>query len=92
MQIGVATADASLPPVLAEACDFITVMLPEGGLPDDAWRRPQARPVVAWRRATVGSPEATRPACDALQRDLAAWGLAGGANQAAWDWAGYLVG
>jgi hypothetical protein len=69
--------------------DFLAVTLPAAGLPHDTWRSPPARPLVAWRQeADVAAP---RVACDALQRDLALWRLAGGGDMSPWDWAGYLV-
>ncbi len=77
-------------PVGGEGCDFLAVMLPAGGLPHDTWRSPPAQPLVAWRQeADVAAP---RAACDALQRDLALWRLAGAGDSPPWDWAGYLVG
>lgn len=92
MQIGIAVDATSPAQVISEAFDFVAVTLPAGGVPDDAWRTPPLRPLVAWRRNTSVDPHATRAACDTLQRDLAAWGLAGGGDRLPWDWAGYLVG
>jgi hypothetical protein len=69
---------------------FLAVMLPAGGLPHDGWRSPPAQPLVAWRQ--VAHVAAPRSACDALQRDLALWRIAGGGDISPWDWAGYLVG
>ena len=88
--IGMAVDGTRPPPVGAEGSDFLAVMLPAGGLPHDTWRSPPAQPLVAWRQeADVAAP---RAACDALQRDLALWRLAGGGDMSPWDWAGYLVG
>lgn len=92
MQMGIAV-DAALPDSsLADAFDFVTVMLPADGLPAATWRDPQGRPLVAWRRGACSEASAARKSCEVLQRDLAAWGLAPGGDRMPWDWAGYLVG
>jgi hypothetical protein len=88
--IGTAVDGTRPPPAGGAGSDFLMVMLPAGGLPHDGWRSPPAQPLVAWRQeADVAAP---RAACDALQRDLALWRLAGRADMSPWDWAGYLVG
>jgi hypothetical protein len=86
------TADGSQPPPPTVAgVDFLAVRLPAGGLPHASWRVGSPCPLVAWRcdPAAVASG---RAGCDALQRDLAMWGMAAGGDRLAWDWAGYLVG
>lgn len=88
--IGMAVDGTRPPPAGVEGSDFLAVTLPAGGLPHDTWRSPPARPLVAWRQEADAS--APRAACDALQRDLALWRLAGGGDTPPWDWAGYLVG
>jgi hypothetical protein len=89
--VGAAVDGGLSPPPAAGGPDFLVVMLPPGGVPHADWRGPLSRPVVAWRR-DAGASAGPRAACDALQRDLAAWGLAGGRDALPWDWAGYLVG
>lgn len=76
--------------------DFLAVMMPAGHLPDAAWRAPPPVPVLAVRSAGERTPDiaARRSACDRLQADLAAWGLAGVDGEPGprpWDWAGYAV-
>jgi hypothetical protein len=88
--IGTAVDGTRPPPAGGAGSDFLAVMLPADGLPHDGWRSPPAQPLVAWRQAAHAA--APRSACDALQRDLALWRLAGGGDMSAWDWAGYLVG
>ncbi len=86
--------DGLEPPPAADlpACDFLGVSLPGGRLPHAAWRAAAPRmPLVAWRHDVLALPE-RRPACDALQAALAAWGLADGADRVPWEWAGYAVG
>lgn len=87
LQIGLAV-DGEAPPFIPDAVAFVAVCLRPGSVPHPAWRAPPSRPLVAWR----AEPAADRAACDALQRDLAEWGLAAGRERLAWDWAGYLVG
>lgn len=71
--------------------DFLAVTLPQGEVPEAAWRSCTPRvPLVAWRHGDEPLTN-TRCACDALQAALAAWGLAGGVQVLPWDWAGYLV-
>jgi len=83
--------DGLQPPPNVVGPDFLVAMLPDGGVPHDGWRAPPSRPVVAWRHDT-SSMAGSRAACDALQRDLARWGLAGGGDVLPWDWAGFFVG
>ena len=86
--IGVTVDGTRPPPVGPAGGDFLVVMLPAEGLPHAGWRAASVQPLVAWRQAAdKASPRAS---CDALQRDLALWGLGGGAPS--WDWAGYLGG
>jgi hypothetical protein len=88
--------DGTQPPdaVLAVAvgvADCIVVDLPRDGLPHDGWRLWKAdKPLVAQRAVATGSSAEHRQECDRLQAALAAWGLAEGATQLPWDWAGYL--
>jgi len=70
--------------------DFVAVGLADDQPPHEAWRTLPSCPLVAWRRTPVVGPTSARAACDRLQRDLAAWRVAGGGPS--WDWAGYLVG
>lgn len=86
--IGVAVDGTRPPPAVSGGGDFLVVMLPSEGLPHADWRAAPVQPLVAWRQAA--DKESPRASCDALQRDLALWGLGGGAPS--WDWAGYLVG
>jgi hypothetical protein len=88
--IGTAVDGTRPPPAGGAGSDFLVVMLPAGGLPHDGWRSPPAQPLVAWRQ--VAHVAAPRSACDALQRDLALWRIAGGGDISPWDWAGYLAG
>jgi hypothetical protein len=85
------TADGLQPPPQDPGSDFLVVMLPAGGLPHPAWRAEPSCPLVAWRRDPADTASG-RAGCEALQRDLAAWGLAAGVDRLAWDWAGYLMG
>lgn len=92
LQIGLATTVGPPDTTRAGAFDFLAVIVPAGTSPDEAWRNPLLPPLVAWQaRSAVGMPVA-RAACSDLQRDLAAWGLEGVTERAAWDWAGYVVG
>jgi hypothetical protein len=68
----------------------LLVELAGDDLPHDAWRDPPAVPRLAVRRQTVPK-ERRRAACDRLQADLAAWGLAAGDGRPPHDWAGYAV-
>ncbi len=83
--------DGSQPPPPSPPLDFSAVRLAAGQVPHAAWRGVSAVPLVAWRH-DAAEPSTGRSACDALQRDLAAWGLAAGVERLPWDWAGYLVG
>jgi len=86
-----------LPPVATPAgIDFFVVQLPADGLPAESWRTMPPVPLVAMRPAqahgTSPADVATRRmACDRLQAELAGWGLAGGSQRQAWEWAGYAV-
>lgn len=92
LQVGVAVEGTIPEPAVVAAFDFVALTLPAGGLPAEAWRSPPSRPLVAWRRSPAVDLRAPRAACDALQRELATWGLAAGGQRLTWDWAGYLVG
>ena len=82
----------AVPAVVADAVDCVVVDLPLGGLPHDGWRLWKANtPLVAQRAVATGSSAEHRQECDRLQAALAAWGLAEGATQLPWDWAGYLT-
>ena len=89
--------DGTQPPdavlaVAVGAVDCIVVDLPRDGLPHDGWRLWKANtPMVAQRAVATGSSAEHRQECDRLQAALAAWGLAEGAAQLPWDWAGYLA-
>ena len=92
MLIGCEVDGGKPPPETIPGFEFIVVTLPAGGQPHAAWRSGAATPLVAWRHDPAVTPATARAACDSLQRDLAAWGLAAGGDRLAWDWAGYLVG
>jgi hypothetical protein len=78
---------------LVDMADCLIVDLPCDGLPHDGWRLWQANtPLVAQRAVAKGGSAEHRQECDRLQAALAAWGLAEGATQLPWDWAGYLTG
>lgn len=89
LQLGLAFDGGESPPRgIPEGIDFLVIRLAAEGLPHDDWRVPPARPLVAWRPGLEGS----RASCEALQRELAHWGLAASGDRPPWDWAGYLVG
>lgn len=90
--VGAALDGARQPPAdVPQGIDCLLVHLGDTGLPHDDWReRAPALPLVAWRGDRI-EPHASRRDCDALQADLAAWGLATGAERLAWEWAGYVV-
>jgi hypothetical protein len=81
-----------MPQEFAAVVDCMVVDLPRDGLPHEGWRSWQVeKPLVAQRASPGSSPAEHRHECDRLQAALAAWGLARGATQLPWDWAGYLV-
>ena len=90
-------ADGTQPPPdvpdgLAAVVDCFVVALPRDGLPHDGWRSwRMEKPLVAQRAMAGGDMAEDRRECDRLQAALAAWGLARGATQLPWDWAGYCV-
>lgn len=89
--IGRAVAGDLPPPPVVAGVDCLVVHLAAGALPHAAWRAAApALPLVACRR-DPGGAEGARRGCDILQAELAAWGLAGGVERPAWDWAGYVV-
>ena len=89
---------------LVDMVDCLIVDLPGDSLPHDAWRSggswrtdrtlpdkpPIEKPLLAQRVVATGTAAEHRQECDQLQASLAAWGLARGAGQLPWDWAGYL--
>jgi hypothetical protein len=79
------------PPDLPTAVDCLAVTLAAGGLPHAGWRDPPPVPVLAWRQANLPFTDRRR-ACDALQADLAGWGLAAGGDRLPWEWAGFIAG
>ena len=82
---------SAAPSPLVDEIDCIVVDLPRDGLPHEGWRLWKANtPLVAQRAVATGSSAEHRQECDRLQAALAAWGLAEGATQLPWDWAGYL--
>jgi hypothetical protein len=91
---GTQSPDA-VPAVLVGVVDCIVVDLPPDGLPHDGWRSASPlgadRPLVAQRAVAAANAAERRHECDRLQAALAAWGLADGATQLPWDWAGYLT-
>ena len=91
MLIGQAVDGSQPPSMVKTPLDFIAVTLAAGCVPHEAWRSACAVPLVAWRHDGC-DPATGRSACDVLQGDLAAWGLAAGVDHLPWDWAGYLVG
>ena len=81
----------AVPAVVADAVECIVVDLPRDGLPHEGWRLWKGNtPLVAQRAVATGSSAEHRQECDRLQAALAAWGMADGAAQLPWDWAGYL--
>jgi hypothetical protein len=95
MLVGLEVAGTQSPDALLAmavgAVDCIVVDLPRDGLPHEGWRSWKANvPLVAQRAVATGSSAEHREECDRLQAALAAWGLADGAAQLPWDWAGYL--
>jgi len=80
-----------VPGPLVDMADYLIVDMPCNGLPHEGWRLWKANvPLVAQRAIAKGGSAEHRQECDRLQAALAAWGLAGGAAQLPWDWAGYL--
>jgi len=76
---------------LVDMADCLIVDLRCDGLPHNGWRLWKANvPLVAQRAVAKGGSAEHRQECDRLQAALAAWGLADGAAQLPWDWAGYL--
>jgi hypothetical protein len=84
-----------VPAAIVGGVDCIIVDLPCDGLPHDGWRVGSPwgtdKPLVAQRAVAAGNTAEYRQECDRLQAALAVWGLAGGAKQLPWDWAGYLT-
>lgn len=84
----------AVPAAAVGPVDCMVVDLPRDGLPHDGWRAGSPwgteRPLVAQRAVASGIAADHRQECDRLQAALAAWGLANGATQCVWDWAGYL--
>lgn len=84
--------DGTVPPPPGPECDALVVELAAGAVPEAAWREGRTVPLVACRDdAAAADVAAGRAACDRLQADLAAWGLATGAGRLPWDWAGYAI-
>ena len=82
----------AVPAALVAAVDCLLLRLPGEEMPHEAWRsRQPAKPLDAGRSVACGDVAEQRRECDRLQADLAAWGLAGGADRLPWDWAGYLA-
>jgi hypothetical protein len=85
----------AVPAAVVGAADCIVVDLPRDGLPHEGWRSGHSwrleKPLVAKRAVASGIAAEQRQSCDRMQAALAAWGLADGATQLPWDWAGYLV-
>jgi hypothetical protein len=88
-------APDAVPPELFSLVDCIMLDLPGDRLPHEGWRSggpwEVGKPLLAQRTVTDGSTAEHRLECDRLQGALAAWGIAGGAAQLPWDWAGYCV-
>ncbi len=85
--------DGAAPPPAEPGCDALVVELAAGAVPDASWRGALAVPLVVCRsNALAADVAAGRAACDRLQADLAAWGLAAGDDaRLPWDWAGYAI-
>ena len=83
----------AVPAAIVGGVDCIIVDLPCDGVPHDGWRVGSPwgadKPLVAQRAVATGGSAEHRQECDRLQAALAAWGLAEGATQLPWDWAGY---
>lgn len=90
MLLGQAVAGAEPPPAACPGVDVLVVLLDAGATPHEGWRAGAPVPLLAWRADRVAA--GGRRGCDALQQDLAAWGLAAGIDRLPWDWAGYAVG
>ncbi len=84
-----------VPAAIVGGVDCIIVDLPCDRLPHDVWRFGSPwgtdKPLVAQRVVAAGNTAEHRQECDRLQAALAVWGLAEGATQLPWDWAGYLT-
>ncbi len=77
---------------LIDAVDCLVVALPSEALPHEHWRRGRPdKPLVAQRATAAETVGEQRRECDRLQGELAAWGLAAGADHFPGDWAGYLA-
>lgn len=79
------------PPASACGCDALVVDLAPAAVPHDSWRGVPDVPLVACRMTADGDVVSRRGACDRLQADLAAWGIAAGVDRLAWDWGGYAI-
>lgn len=90
MLLAVAVDGVAPPPPVPVGIDLIVVELPAGRLPHSGWRSGAGVPLVACETGGTADPERARPACDALQARLAAWG-ASPEGRPPFDWAGYLV-
>jgi len=84
----------AVPATVAGGVDCLVVDCPRDGLPHAGWRAgggwAPEKPLLAQRAFAATSVAEQRLECDRLQASLAAWGLAAGATQLPWDWAGYL--
>lgn len=88
MLLAAEVATANPPPQSAPAIDLLLAHLPINDTPAASWRQPGPLPALAW--SSTGPQD--RNGCDALQRTLASWRLAGNGPPATWDWAGFLIG
>ena len=66
------------------------VHLAADALPHDSWHVDPDVPLIACRSGPCADAAARRAACDRLQADLAAWGVAVAGGTPRWDWAGYV--
>jgi hypothetical protein len=87
LQLGWQVDGAAPPPDVPTGIEWLAVEVGRERRPHAVWRD-AAPPLPLVARAADGGG---RAACDSLQSELAAWGLAGGGERVPWDWAGYLV-
>ena len=82
--------DGATPPPSRAGCDALIVELAADALPHDSWHVDPGVPLIACRSGPDADAAERRAACDRLQADLAAWGVALAAGTPRWDWAGYV--
>lgn len=83
--------DGAEPPPPPAGCDALLVELAADALPHASWHDDPRVPLIACRHGSDAGATGRRAACDRLQADLAAWGVAPADGPRRWDWAGYLA-